>query len=234
MQSTGQGSQALVAARAELGDDDHVDAVVEDGAELRRAVADARVAVDADRHVDRHGGFFHFGLRSRASRRSGRVDAGISQAYGVDPPLRPLRLGDGRPRRPLDEERGRRSPPRRRSGRRSTAPSTRSTAARRPRTAPSRLGAAASSAVTCHRRRLAEQHDHAELGVVRVALVQPVRHAGLGAPDGARSADLEVGERDPCRRSSTGEQRRARGPSGADLVGPLRGVALARPCGWCR
>src|SRR5262245_36940537 len=44
--------EALAAARAELRDDDHVDAVVEDGAELGRAVADARVAVDADRHVD--------------------------------------------------------------------------------------------------------------------------------------------------------------------------------------
>src|SRR5438552_11673036 len=46
------GRQALLAPRAELGEDDHVDAVVEDGAELRRAVAQARVAVDADRHVD--------------------------------------------------------------------------------------------------------------------------------------------------------------------------------------
>ncbi len=46
------GVEALVAARAELRDDDHVHPVVEDGPELRRAVPDARVAVDADRHVD--------------------------------------------------------------------------------------------------------------------------------------------------------------------------------------
>src|SRR4051812_15853683 len=43
---------ALAAARAQLGDDDDVDAVVEDGAELRRAMTDAGVAVDALRHLD--------------------------------------------------------------------------------------------------------------------------------------------------------------------------------------
>src|SRR4051812_29740450 len=47
--------QALAAARAQLRDDDHVDPVVEDGAELRRAVADARVAIDALRHLDEEG-----------------------------------------------------------------------------------------------------------------------------------------------------------------------------------
>ena len=46
------GVDALLAARAQLRDDDHVHPVVEDRAELRRAVPDARVAVDADRHVD--------------------------------------------------------------------------------------------------------------------------------------------------------------------------------------
>src|SRR5437764_6369186 len=48
----GAHGHALAAARTELGDDDHVDAVVEDGAELRRTVPDARVAVDALRHLD--------------------------------------------------------------------------------------------------------------------------------------------------------------------------------------
>src|SRR5439155_18609498 len=46
------GWQALLAPRAQLREDDHVDPVVEDGPELRRAVTKARVAVDADRHVD--------------------------------------------------------------------------------------------------------------------------------------------------------------------------------------
>src|SRR6266508_4631883 len=41
--------EALAAAGAELGDDDHVDAVIEDGAELRRAMTDAGVADDAPR-----------------------------------------------------------------------------------------------------------------------------------------------------------------------------------------
>src|SRR5204862_3813627 len=49
------GREALLAARAQLREDDDVDPVVEDGAELRRAVAQARVAVDADRHVDLEG-----------------------------------------------------------------------------------------------------------------------------------------------------------------------------------
>ena len=44
--------QALVATAAELGHDHDVGAVVEDRAELRRAVAQARVAVDALRHLD--------------------------------------------------------------------------------------------------------------------------------------------------------------------------------------
>src|SRR3954447_11542125 len=44
--------QALAAAGAQLRDDDHVDPVVEDGAEVRRAVAQAGVAVDALRHLD--------------------------------------------------------------------------------------------------------------------------------------------------------------------------------------
>src|SRR2546430_256922 len=48
----GAHGNTLAAARAQLRDDDHVDAVVEDGAELRRAVTDARVAVDALRHLD--------------------------------------------------------------------------------------------------------------------------------------------------------------------------------------
>jgi hypothetical protein len=48
----GAGVEALVAPRAELRDDDHVHPVVEDRPELRGAVSDARVAVDADRHVD--------------------------------------------------------------------------------------------------------------------------------------------------------------------------------------
>ena len=44
--------QALVAPAAQLGDDHDVGAVVEDRAELRRAVPEARVAVDALRHLD--------------------------------------------------------------------------------------------------------------------------------------------------------------------------------------
>src|SRR6476619_6060371 len=44
--------QALVAAAAQLGNDYYVGAVVEDGAELRRAVAQTRVAVDAFEHLD--------------------------------------------------------------------------------------------------------------------------------------------------------------------------------------
>src|SRR5207248_6845955 len=48
----GAGGQALVAAAAQLGHDDDVDAVVEDGAELGWAGPQAGVAVDADRHVD--------------------------------------------------------------------------------------------------------------------------------------------------------------------------------------
>src|SRR3954469_3872592 len=43
----GADGDALAAARAQLGDDDHVDAVVENGAELIGAVTDAGVAVDA-------------------------------------------------------------------------------------------------------------------------------------------------------------------------------------------
>src|SRR5581483_2598884 len=43
---------ALAAARTELGDDDDVDAVVEDGTEMVGTVADARVAIDALRHLD--------------------------------------------------------------------------------------------------------------------------------------------------------------------------------------
>src|SRR5687767_11875657 len=46
------GRQALPAAGAQLREDDHVDPVIEDGAELGRAVAQARVAVDALRHLD--------------------------------------------------------------------------------------------------------------------------------------------------------------------------------------
>src|SRR5437868_6691096 len=48
----GTDGHALAAPRAKLGDHDHVDAVVEDGPELRRAVADAGVAVDALGHLD--------------------------------------------------------------------------------------------------------------------------------------------------------------------------------------
>src|SRR3954452_23956679 len=44
--------KALPAARAELGQDDDVHPVVEDGAKLRRAMAQTRVAVDAFRHLD--------------------------------------------------------------------------------------------------------------------------------------------------------------------------------------
>src|SRR5829696_7963810 len=47
--------EALAAARAQLRDDDDVDPVVEDGPELRRAVPDAGVAVDALRHLDAQG-----------------------------------------------------------------------------------------------------------------------------------------------------------------------------------
>src|SRR5947209_5023773 len=43
---------ALAAARAQLRNDDHIDAVIEDGAELVGAVTDAGVAVDAFRHLD--------------------------------------------------------------------------------------------------------------------------------------------------------------------------------------
>src|SRR4029079_608168 len=46
--------QALVAAAAELGDDHDVGAVVEDRTELRGAVTQARVTVDALRHLDAH------------------------------------------------------------------------------------------------------------------------------------------------------------------------------------
>src|SRR2546421_1997615 len=73
--------QALLAARAQLRDDDHVDAVVEDRAELRRAVADARVAIDADRHVDQE--------------RRGLAPWGVLLAGERVPPLPPPR---GRPR----------------------------------------------------------------------------------------------------------------------------------------
>src|SRR4051812_21034014 len=54
--------QALAAARAELRDDDDVDPVVEDGPELRGAVADARVAVDALRHLDEEGQVLPLGV----------------------------------------------------------------------------------------------------------------------------------------------------------------------------
>src|SRR5690348_15287719 len=47
--------KALLAAGTQLRDDDHVDAVVEDRTELRRAMTDARVAIDANRHVDLEG-----------------------------------------------------------------------------------------------------------------------------------------------------------------------------------
>src|SRR5262249_49874162 len=47
--------EALAAPRAQLGEDDHVDPVVEDRAELWRAVPETGVAVDADRHVDPEG-----------------------------------------------------------------------------------------------------------------------------------------------------------------------------------
>src|SRR4051794_11595705 len=46
---------ALTAARTQLRDDDHIDAVVEDGAELVGAMAYARIAVDALRHLDAQG-----------------------------------------------------------------------------------------------------------------------------------------------------------------------------------
>lgn len=46
------GVDALAATRAQLRDDDHVDAVVEDRAELGRTVPETRVAVDALRHLD--------------------------------------------------------------------------------------------------------------------------------------------------------------------------------------
>src|SRR5207248_6505412 len=54
--------QAFATAGAELGDDDHVDPVVEDGAELRRAVAQAGVAVDALRHLDAEHGQLPLGV----------------------------------------------------------------------------------------------------------------------------------------------------------------------------
>src|ERR1700704_55500 len=46
--------EALVAPRAQLGNDHHVGAVVEDRAEMRRAGPQARVAVDALAHLDAH------------------------------------------------------------------------------------------------------------------------------------------------------------------------------------
>src|SRR5438094_6380307 len=48
----GTHGQALAAARAQLGDDDDVHPVVEDGAELGRAVAQTGIAVDALGHLD--------------------------------------------------------------------------------------------------------------------------------------------------------------------------------------
>src|SRR3954466_9959398 len=48
----GAGRQALVAATAQLGDDDDVGSMVEDGAELWRTVTQARIAVDALEHLD--------------------------------------------------------------------------------------------------------------------------------------------------------------------------------------
>src|SRR5205823_3385378 len=48
----GTDGQALAAPRAQLGDDDDVHPVVEDGTELGRAVAEAGVAVDALGHLD--------------------------------------------------------------------------------------------------------------------------------------------------------------------------------------
>src|SRR5207253_6674850 len=75
------GRQALATPGAELRDDDHVDAVIEDGAELRGAVADARVAVDADRHVDHE-----------------RSDLPLGVALVALQALRPVRCRHGRTR----------------------------------------------------------------------------------------------------------------------------------------
>ena len=103
MQSTGHTGEALVAARAQLGDDDHVDAVVEDGAELRRAVADARVAVDAIDMSMRSGAVlplrvalalarstpFRLGSRqATGARRQHRRSRASSAATGSTPPER--------------------------------------------------------------------------------------------------------------------------------------------------
>src|SRR5581483_5092548 len=79
---------AFAAARAELGDDDHVDPVVENGAELVGAVADAGVAVDALRHLDAQGGQLPLRvalpeldslLARRRGHRNEMVPAGIPQ-----------------------------------------------------------------------------------------------------------------------------------------------------------
>src|SRR3954468_16618253 len=47
--------KAFLATGTQLRDDDHVDAVVEDRTELRRTMPDARVAIDANGHVDLEG-----------------------------------------------------------------------------------------------------------------------------------------------------------------------------------
>src|SRR4051794_2207530 len=80
--------QTLLAARAQLRDDDHVDPVVEDGAELRRTVADAGVAVDADRHVDHERWVLPLGIALPAR----HPRAPFARCHGVivsgPPPLR--------------------------------------------------------------------------------------------------------------------------------------------------
>src|SRR5436305_8971169 len=70
----GADGDTLAAARTELRDDDDVDAVVEDGAELWRAVANAGVAVDALGHLDAKGG--QTPLRVSLPRRDALLAAG--------------------------------------------------------------------------------------------------------------------------------------------------------------
>ena len=44
--------KTLSAARAQLGNDHHVDTEIENRTELRRAMAKAGITIDADSHVD--------------------------------------------------------------------------------------------------------------------------------------------------------------------------------------
>ena len=56
--------QTLVAATAEFGHDDHVGTVVEDGAELRRAMSQTSIAVDAFEHLDAYRRVLPLGIAS--------------------------------------------------------------------------------------------------------------------------------------------------------------------------